>query len=95
METTIRIPKSKAKKTFKVDTLRDLINKRLTYREGSAENRQVYIEVLEMVLHSCDAYHGFRYLEQHEVPEGEKPGIYWDNGTPIFENTDRTRVFYY
>ena len=95
MSTVCKAPKSKAKKTFRVDNLRDLINKQLSFTEGSAEVRKGYIEALEMVLHSADAYHGFRYLEQREVPEGERPGIYWDNGTPSFSGTDKTRVFYF
>lgn len=60
----------------------------------SKESRQAIFKGTKEILESKRCYAGYRYLQQHEVPEGELPGIRTLDG-PIekkFENTDETRV---
>jgi hypothetical protein len=60
--------------------------------------RQGVIVMLNKILHLCDNYGGFRYLDSTEVPPGEQPGIvpgYGEDGQR--DNTknkypDETRV---
>ena len=88
-----------AKKSFNVEQFRKEINECLAGSTCNADVRQGLINALESVLHKTGNYHGFRYLEQREVPEKELPGIYPERDPePVdlrFANTDRTRVTYY
>lgn len=47
---------------------------------------------VDSVLHHCNAYRGFNYLDASEVPEGEKPGIV--RGEPN-QFPDESRAFFY
>ena len=96
---------SKPRKTFPVDTIRDMVNQSLRYSTHSTEARMGMIHLLENVLHGSENYHGFRYLGLDEVPTGELPGIRqsienyptvdtWAED-PRFNNTDDTRRHYF
>lgn len=89
-----------ARKTIKIDEFRDVINNSLATHTGGVEYGEGLIAALESALRLANQYHGFRYLEQHEVPDGELPGIYWvedadGNTDPVFANTNSTRVHYF
>jgi hypothetical protein len=83
-----------SRKTIKIDNLRIQINKMLKDSICESGTRQGMIDVLTEVLHSTDNYKGFRYLQEHEVPSGQQPGIWWLNNEPDFTDTDPTRVCY-
>ena len=88
------------RKTVKVDELIDQANLMLRVSTCDPEVRQGIINFLEHFLWETGNYKGFRYLLQEEVPEGEKPGVVYENGLPHsdydlrFKDTDRTRVQY-
>lgn len=84
-----------SRKTFNVEVFKHDVNNLLSESECSSDIRMGYILLLEKLLHQTSNYKGFGYLKSNEVPIGSLPGIHWDNGKPIFENTDRTRVHYY
>jgi hypothetical protein len=66
------------KKTFSVEKMRLDINSSLknsTSDYCSKDVRQGLCNALEYVLHTSGNYHGFKYLWQDAVPQGELPGI--------------------
>ena len=84
-----------AKKTFKVDDLREMVNHSLS----NSSNDQLHqldgmIAILEQVLHETGNYHGFRYLEQREVPDDCFPGIKHEQEDK-FQLTNGLRRHYY
>jgi hypothetical protein len=91
------------RKTFDVDTFRNLINGMLAGSVCSSEERKSMLIILEHVLMETGNYNGYRYLGSDKVPEGHLPGINTNafenhnNPTPdqLFQNTDNTRVFYF
>lgn len=88
------------RRTIDIHKFRESINVLLATHTSSREYGQGLIEALETALRMAGQYHGFQYLEQHEVPEHEEPGIYWvedseGNTDPVFTNTNPTRVRYY
>ena len=83
-----------SRKTIKIDDLRIQINRMLKDSICESNIRRGMIEALTTVLFSTDNYKGFRYLQEHEVPFGQKPGIRWVNDDPDFTDTDSTRVCY-
>ena len=94
--------KTVVKKTFKVQALLDQLNWNLANdHQPSNSGRGPMMLLVEDVLHKTGNYRGFRYLEQHEVPVGCKPGIQPKStvgldadATYRFLNTDPTRVRY-
>lgn len=92
--------KNNPKKTTKVEGLRNWANEQLKNTHAGVystpEYRQGVISMLEFVLHETGNYHGFRYLDQRELPDGVMPGIWWNRiaAESSFKNTDRTRVYY-
>ena len=93
---------ARKRKTVDVTDLRIRINDMLRLSQCNREVRRGMIAVLEGVLHDTGNYKGFRYLESHEVPDGELPGIIRANTElradgPNTENEypDDTRVEYY
>lgn len=89
-----------ARKTIGIETFLAKINYSLATHTGGVEYGEGLVAALEEALRLADRYRGFRYLEQHEVPEGQLPGIYWEEGQQgrqeaVFLNTNPTRVQYY
>jgi hypothetical protein len=88
-------------KTITVDALRDYVNDMLRRSTTTPDTRQGMIDVLESMLHLTNNYAGYTYLQQHEVPNGELPGIRPQPSTDRlvkidpFINTDKTRVRYF
>ena len=83
------------KKTFKVDNLREMVN----YSLANSDADQLHqldgmIAILEQVLHETGNYHGFRYLEQREVPDDCFPGIRHEQEDK-FQLTNGLRRHYY
>lgn len=64
-----------ARKTVDVDAIRIKTNDMLALSTCSPDVRQGMIAVLTEILHSTGNYRGFSYLEAHNVPDGELPGI--------------------
>lgn len=81
------------KKTFSVQEFKDDMNATLRFSDCSPDIRSGIAYALAHVLHCTGNYSGFTYLEENEVPEGEKPGI---RNTSTYEsrflNTDSTRI---
>ena len=89
-----------ARKTLSIEEFRTRINNSLATHTGGVEYGEGLIAALEEALRMTGQYHGFRYLEQHEVPDDELPGIYWvedaeGNTDAVFNNTNPTRVHYF
>lgn len=85
------------RKTFEVNNIRTKVNSMLADSICSPDGRIGMLHVLETILHETGNYEGFRYLEVTEVPAGQLPGINGSAGNydKAFENTDRTRVYYF
>lgn len=91
-----------ARKTFKVEDFKIMINHKLKFSPDRAiEYRQGLLISIENVLMQSGNYKGFNYLTIEQIKEyGNKvPGIWRpDPEQPSkvsFENTDNTRVFFY
>lgn len=90
-----------AKKTLKVEELKNTINNSLANSVTGQEFRRGLIFVLEDVLFATGNYGGFKYLKENDVPEGELPGVRYDLHGGIlpyeqrFKETDDTRRHYY
>lgn len=90
------------RKTFDVDSFRNLINNMLAGSVCTAGERKSMLIILEHVLMETGNYNGYRYLSKEHVPEGHLPGINvsaFDKETnpsveALFQGTDNTRVFY-
>lgn len=65
------------RKTVSVDALVSAANRMLAARDPSRQERASVCAVLESVLMEADAYRGFRYLSDDELPEGV-PGFRLD-----------------
>lgn len=63
------------RKTFRVRSLLDSVNYSLACSTCESAVRRGMASVLETVLLEANVYAGYRYLEQHEVPKGQLPGI--------------------
>ena len=93
------------RKTFKVEDFKNSVNFCLRYGLESPDHRQALITALDSILHSTGNYYGFHYLNQRDVPENHKPGLWYDFTAMIpipmldyqerFAHTDPTRVQYY
>lgn len=79
-------------KTVKIAALIEDINRRNKLSICLPEVRQGWNAFLEHVLHITNNYKGFGYLEENEVPAGQKPGVI--RGEPN-QFPDETRRFYY
>lgn len=86
------------KRTNKDQKFIDSINKTLAYvslKDFSEEYIKGLAFTLELYLTQNGLYRGFRYLRQHEVREGELPGIRYDDENNFnFENTNPFRREY-
>ena len=89
------------KKTFNIEAFKSQINSSLKNSTCSADVRRGIIFCLETVLFEAGAYAGYGYLDQHEVPDDQLPGVrFGDDGKLLpyetrFLNTDDTRREYY
>lgn len=94
------------RKTIKVEDFKNTINAMLKDTVCPEDVRRGLIASLESVLLETGNYNGFKYLLEHEVPEGQLPGINYEvntsgNFVPCedynkrFFNTDCTRIQYY
>jgi hypothetical protein len=83
----------KPKKTFKIEDLVDRVNYLNKESVCSPEVREGWNAILQDILHQCDAYAGFNYLGQSEVPIGQAPGVIYKLAGHIYP--DSTRVHWY
>jgi hypothetical protein len=67
-------------KTIKVVDIIARVNARNRCSTCPAETRQGWNSLLEEILAATDNYAGFGFLNENEIPQGEKPGIA-GNGT--------------
>lgn len=67
--------KDPIKKTISVKQLVDKVNEKNRLSTCSSDIRNGWNDLLEFVLRETNQYNGFGYLQQHEVPEGQLPGI--------------------
>ena len=90
---------SKARKTVNIEFVKEKINYFLKNDKTSTDNAQAErggaMMLAEILLMETHNYRGFRYLDETEVPFGEKPGIH--SGDTLthkekFANTDSTRI---
>lgn len=87
-----------ARKTMEAQVCKDVVNRFLREDHHSSQ-REAMIALFSEMLMIHNAYNGFRYLRDTEVPAGELPGIRVDsNGEPHaiyavrFHATDSTRI---
>lgn len=83
------------RKTVNVDILVDKANAMLSDSKMSPDFRKGVMVMVEAILSESNNYDGFRYLREHEVPDGEKAGIIFDPVNFNHEYPDETRRQYY
>lgn len=90
------------RKTIEIEALRVSVNEMLKESTCTPDVRLGMCSVLEQALHKSGNYHGFRHLQQEEVPYKQKAGIHFDKETRLilpypdrFVNTDDTRRQYF
>lgn len=88
--------KDAIKKTISVKKFVDEINRRNKLSTCEPNVRNGWNDLLEFVLRETNQYNGFGYLQQHEVPQGQLPGIIKNLEDPE-KNTypDDSRKVYY
>ncbi len=94
---------ARSRKTVDVDEVRIKINDMLRLSTVSRDVRRGMQTAIEEILYMTGNYKGFRYLDQTEVPEGQRPGIIPGSKTDpnrpgvILDNQfpDDSRVEYY
>ena len=91
-----------SRKTFNVEELKTLVNGVcLNTKDEDIDFRNGQIVILDHVLHSTGTYHGYNYLDAHDmessrdgttvgVKEFDEVSARWN-----FEGTDDTRRVYY
>ena len=90
----------KAKKTIKIDRLKEIVNGVLLNTcDEMRDNRQAATHVLETVLHETGNYNGFMYLDKDQMLEskyGHSVGIRIDKSdySEKFTGTDESRRRY-
>lgn len=65
------------RKTLKLIELINEVNERLAHSKTGPEGRYALCMLLEQFLFANNAYAGFQYLTEEQVPKGHKPGIKW------------------
>jgi hypothetical protein len=88
------------RKTIEVQQIKDYVNERLA---KSVDNEYVspawrfgLCTMLEMILHETGNYKGYNNLYKHQVPEGQKPGIIFDDSPAAnHQYPDDSRRIYY
>lgn len=81
------------RKTVAVTEAVAVANRMLANSTGTG--RQGIIVLIETLLHESGNYRGFRYLEAHEVPAGQLPGIIPGETNAENQYPDDTRRAYY
>lgn len=81
------------RKTVTFAELIRIINHRNRHSTCAPDIRQGWNDLLATVLLAHDAYAGFGYLYDDEVPEGHKPGC--NSAGDRFKNTDDSRRIYF
>ena len=82
------------RKTIRIKELIAAVNHRNRSSTCSPEIRQGWNDLLTTVLLTNDAYAGFGYLGQNEVPPNHKPGFNKE-GDRFKDTDDSRRVYYY
>lgn len=75
--------------TVRISDLVNDVNERNSKSTCTPEMRRGWNLLLEGILHNADNYHGYRFLSQREVPEGELPGIAGTEGKYTFPDDTR------
>ena len=84
----------KQKKTFAVDSLREIVNGRNRFSTCSPEIRRGWNAILIDILYQSGNYKGFCYLKSEEIVGEASPGISRDeNGKVIFPDDTRINFF--
>jgi hypothetical protein len=88
------------RRTYDVDKIKEEGNRLLACSYGTPDYRLGVATMMEWILMRAEQYHGFRYLLGTEVPDGEKPGIIWEEDQqgrqePNFVGADETRRYYF
>ena len=85
---------AREKKTVTIAFIKETVNRRNRQSTCVPEIREGWNSILSEVLLACNAYHGFGYLNETQVPPGHQPGIAKGaDGQNIFP--DPSRRFYY
>ena len=85
-----------ARKTVNVMEMLNQLNHILANDVNGPEFREGVILAVEAMLHTSGNYNGFSYLELHEVPHNQLPGINSNCADDErFTNTDSTRRYYF
>lgn len=71
---------SAARKTVDVQSLKEIANEMLKNSYLSKQQRQGVALMMEYVLLRAQDYRGFVYLQAHEVPYAEEPGVEFSDG---------------
>ncbi len=72
-----------SKKTFNVNKFLDTVNSCLANSTCDPKVRDGYLFCLENLLFETGNYAGYRYLTVDEVPEGQLPGVRYDESGNI------------
>ena len=85
-----------ARVTISIQLLKDEVNKMIAQSTCEPLVREGMANVLETALLKSGNYKGFRYLNEFEVPTGEKAGCYFTGPEMkvTFEGADETRRAY-
>lgn len=91
---------SKKRKTYSVSALTEKVNKFLLHSpDRHKDGRESLMVLIESVLMETGNYRGFCYLTENDMRTSENGmsiGVRHDeNGNPLWDNTDHTRVYYY
>ena len=81
------------RKTVGLEFIKKEINGLLA-RPGSVAERQTLGYLLERVLFEANAYKGFAYLSQNEVPKNCEPGVIRDDTNRAISFPDDSRRCY-
>lgn len=81
--------------TFKIGEFLDWVNERNRTSVCSPEIRKGWNTALEHILHTAEVYAGFNALRDYDVPEGQQPGIIFDEVEGKHEYPDPSRLHYF
>lgn len=87
-----------SRKTIKVEEIKNRLNELLANYDSNICSSEYILGqrlLLEDILFQTGNYNGFQFLEEKEVPRGEKPGVIWIDRVSYTDNrTDGNRVRY-
>lgn len=91
-----------SRKTINLEILVRFANQQLARVDSfiTREQRLGVITMVEEALRMADAYKGFQYLTNDQLPVSVLPGVRYENGNILpfpqrFENTDDSRRYYF